>query len=187
MTGLIRLKCTICLLFIYLFVIFFDTFLVPFHSDNNHIRHHKHTNQFITSDTRWNMVRIVCIFIVIYEKLNHSNNILCLCLFFTSWWAILRWILFILMLCCLVSTHIIAWRIKTAIKCERTNSFNNKPQTLMTKFGKTIILNNGWIINTLMQGQKKIICSPGHSFIVWIKLKNKPCEKEVFRLLFLCI
>ncbi|XP_045912304.1 CMRF35-like molecule 1 [Micropterus dolomieu] len=32
------------------------------------------------------------------------------------WWATLRWILFILMLCCLVSTHIIVWRIKTARK-----------------------------------------------------------------------
>ncbi|XP_070765966.1 CMRF35-like molecule 3 [Enoplosus armatus] len=33
-----------------------------------------------------------------------------------SWWATLRWILFILMLCCLVSTHIVVWRIKTARK-----------------------------------------------------------------------
>ncbi|XP_034393159.1 CMRF35-like molecule 3 isoform X2 [Cyclopterus lumpus] len=28
-----------------------------------------------------------------------------------SWWATLRWILFIVMLCCLVSTHIAVWRI----------------------------------------------------------------------------
>ncbi|KAM6981995.1 CMRF35-like molecule 3 [Tautogolabrus adspersus] len=33
-----------------------------------------------------------------------------------SWWAALRWILFILMLCCVVTTHIITWRIKTAEK-----------------------------------------------------------------------
>nr|XP_046253880.1 CMRF35-like molecule 7 [Scatophagus argus] len=30
------------------------------------------------------------------------------------WWATLRWILFILMLSCLVSTHIVVWRMKTA-------------------------------------------------------------------------
>lgn len=35
-----------------------------------------------------------------------------------SWWATLRWILFILMLCCLVSTHIIVWRIKAAGKTQ---------------------------------------------------------------------
>ncbi|KAM9350796.1 CMRF35-like molecule 1 [Symphorus nematophorus] len=34
----------------------------------------------------------------------------------TCWWVTLRWILFILMLCCLVLTHIVAWRIKTAKK-----------------------------------------------------------------------
>ncbi|XP_070696378.1 CMRF35-like molecule 3 [Pempheris klunzingeri] len=33
-----------------------------------------------------------------------------------SWWVILRWILFISMLCCLASTHIVVWRIKTASK-----------------------------------------------------------------------
>ncbi|XP_031594766.1 CMRF35-like molecule 3 [Oreochromis aureus] len=33
-----------------------------------------------------------------------------------SSWVTLRWILFILMLCCLASTHIAAWRIKTARK-----------------------------------------------------------------------
>ncbi|KAI9516136.1 hypothetical protein NQZ68_018981 [Dissostichus eleginoides] len=33
-----------------------------------------------------------------------------------SWWATLRWIVFILMLCCLVSTHIAVWRIKIARK-----------------------------------------------------------------------
>ncbi|XP_029690194.1 CMRF35-like molecule 3 isoform X2 [Takifugu rubripes] len=27
------------------------------------------------------------------------------------WWAVLRWILFILLLCCLISTHIFEWRI----------------------------------------------------------------------------
>ncbi|XP_073325809.1 CMRF35-like molecule 1 [Pagrus major] len=32
------------------------------------------------------------------------------------WWAALRWILFISMLCCLVATHIVAWRMKTAKK-----------------------------------------------------------------------
>ncbi|XP_051280722.1 CMRF35-like molecule 3 isoform X1 [Dicentrarchus labrax] len=32
------------------------------------------------------------------------------------WWTVLRWILFILILCCLVSTHIVVWRIKTARK-----------------------------------------------------------------------
>ncbi|XP_031700609.1 CMRF35-like molecule 3 [Anarrhichthys ocellatus] len=36
-----------------------------------------------------------------------------------SWWATLRWILFILMLCCLVSTHIAEWRITTATKIRR--------------------------------------------------------------------
>ncbi|XP_037627490.1 CMRF35-like molecule 1 isoform X2 [Sebastes umbrosus] len=35
-----------------------------------------------------------------------------------SWWATLRWILFILMLCCLVSTHIAVWRIKVARKTQ---------------------------------------------------------------------
>ncbi|XP_029292163.1 CMRF35-like molecule 3 [Cottoperca gobio] len=35
-----------------------------------------------------------------------------------SWWATLRWILFILMLCCLVSTHIAVWRIKAARKIQ---------------------------------------------------------------------
>nr|XP_033485940.1 CMRF35-like molecule 3 [Epinephelus lanceolatus] len=35
-----------------------------------------------------------------------------------SWWATLRWILFILMLCCLVSTHVIVWRIKAAGKTQ---------------------------------------------------------------------
>ncbi|XP_068197517.1 CMRF35-like molecule 3 [Antennarius striatus] len=34
----------------------------------------------------------------------------------TSWWSFLRWILFILMLCCLAATHVIAWRLKTARK-----------------------------------------------------------------------
>ncbi|XP_034446088.1 CMRF35-like molecule 1 isoform X1 [Hippoglossus hippoglossus] len=33
-----------------------------------------------------------------------------------SWWATLRWILFILMLCCLISTHIAVWRIQAAKK-----------------------------------------------------------------------
>ncbi|XP_056278725.1 CMRF35-like molecule 3 [Pseudoliparis swirei] len=32
------------------------------------------------------------------------------------WWATLRWILSILMLCCLVSTHVAAWRITAAGK-----------------------------------------------------------------------
>ncbi|XP_071333057.1 CMRF35-like molecule 3 [Trachinotus anak] len=32
------------------------------------------------------------------------------------WWATLRWILFVLMLCCLVSTYIALWRIKAAKK-----------------------------------------------------------------------
>ncbi|KAK9514984.1 hypothetical protein VZT92_025662 [Zoarces viviparus] len=36
-----------------------------------------------------------------------------------SWWATLRWILFILMLCCLVSTHIAEWRITAAGKIRR--------------------------------------------------------------------
>ncbi|XP_076598071.1 CMRF35-like molecule 1 [Chaetodon auriga] len=59
-----------------------------------------------------------------------------------SWWATLRWILFILMLCCLVSTHIFAWRI-TAGKCSSANHFNINTQIFMTKFGKTIISNHG--------------------------------------------
>ncbi|XP_069382241.1 CMRF35-like molecule 5 isoform X2 [Paralichthys olivaceus] len=33
-----------------------------------------------------------------------------------SWWAILRWILFTLMFCCLISTHIAVWQIQTAKK-----------------------------------------------------------------------
>nr|XP_020493043.2 CMRF35-like molecule 3 [Labrus bergylta] len=33
-----------------------------------------------------------------------------------SWWATLRWILFILMLGCVVTTHIITWRIKKGKK-----------------------------------------------------------------------
>ncbi|XP_068453680.1 CMRF35-like molecule 3 [Clinocottus analis] len=33
-----------------------------------------------------------------------------------SWWATLRWILFVLMLCCLVTTHIAVWRITAAGK-----------------------------------------------------------------------
>ncbi|XP_068996223.1 CMRF35-like molecule 1 isoform X2 [Embiotoca jacksoni] len=33
-----------------------------------------------------------------------------------SWWAIVRWILFILMLLCLASTHIAVWKIKAAEK-----------------------------------------------------------------------
>ncbi|XP_071383464.1 CMRF35-like molecule 1 [Centroberyx affinis] len=37
-----------------------------------------------------------------------------------SWWATLRWILFILMLCCLAATHIAVWRINTVPKiCQR--------------------------------------------------------------------
>ncbi|XP_068561283.1 CMRF35-like molecule 3 [Cebidichthys violaceus] len=36
-----------------------------------------------------------------------------------SWWATLRWILFILMLCCLVSTHIAVWRMTPARKARR--------------------------------------------------------------------
>ncbi|XP_056898108.1 CMRF35-like molecule 3 isoform X1 [Takifugu flavidus] len=38
-----------------------------------------------------------------------------------SWWPVLRWILFILLLCCLISTHIFEWRItpsKTALNEE---------------------------------------------------------------------
>ncbi|XP_059189051.1 CMRF35-like molecule 3 [Centropristis striata] len=35
-----------------------------------------------------------------------------------SWWAALRWILFIFMLCCVVSTHIAVWRIKAARKIQ---------------------------------------------------------------------
>nr|XP_020467560.1 CMRF35-like molecule 1 [Monopterus albus] len=31
-----------------------------------------------------------------------------------SWWVTLRWILFVLMLCCLVGTHIAVWRTKAA-------------------------------------------------------------------------
>ncbi|XP_042263947.1 CMRF35-like molecule 1 isoform X1 [Thunnus thynnus] len=34
------------------------------------------------------------------------------------WWAILRWIIFILMLCCLVSTYITVWRMKAAQKTQ---------------------------------------------------------------------
>ncbi|XP_076022620.1 CMRF35-like molecule 1 [Genypterus blacodes] len=33
-----------------------------------------------------------------------------------TWWAVLRWILFILMLCCLGATHIIVWRINALQK-----------------------------------------------------------------------
>ncbi|XP_053173997.1 CMRF35-like molecule 7 [Scomber japonicus] len=33
-----------------------------------------------------------------------------------SWWETLRWIIFIFMLCCLLSTHIIVWRMKAAQK-----------------------------------------------------------------------
>ncbi|KAL6119294.1 cd300c [Pungitius sinensis] len=36
-----------------------------------------------------------------------------------SWWMTLRWITFILMLCCWVSTHIAAWRIMAARKKRR--------------------------------------------------------------------
>lgn len=52
-----------------------------------------------------------------YATYNGSKSFssqLIFCLFvLISWWAVLRWILFILMLCCLVSTHIVAWRIET--------------------------------------------------------------------------
>ncbi|XP_026223049.1 CMRF35-like molecule 1 [Anabas testudineus] len=44
----------------------------------------------------------------------------------TSWWATLRWILFILMLCCLVSTHITVWRIKAAKKISQQQQFQNQ-------------------------------------------------------------
>ncbi|KAK5863925.1 hypothetical protein PBY51_000910 [Eleginops maclovinus] len=42
-----------------------------------------------------------------------------------SWWATLRWILFIVMLCCLISTHITVWRIKVARKKQQQVQYEN--------------------------------------------------------------
>ncbi|KAM8754799.1 CMRF35-like molecule 3 [Acanthopagrus schlegelii] len=42
------------------------------------------------------------------------------------WWAPLRWILFISMLCCLVTTHVIAWRIKTSRKLQPHHQFQHQ-------------------------------------------------------------
>ncbi|XP_068609837.1 CMRF35-like molecule 3 [Brachionichthys hirsutus] len=50
----------------------------------------------------------------------------------TSWWASLRWILFVLMLGCLAATHVIVWRIKTSrqilqdrqIQCQNQNIYD---------------------------------------------------------------
>ncbi|XP_062248180.1 CMRF35-like molecule 1 [Platichthys flesus] len=44
-----------------------------------------------------------------------------------GWWATLRWILFILMLGCLISTHIAVWRIKTAKKKKNMSATTTSP------------------------------------------------------------
>ncbi|XP_062283641.1 CMRF35-like molecule 7 [Scomber scombrus] len=43
------------------------------------------------------------------------------------WWETLRWIIFIFMLCCLLSTHIVVWRMKAAQKTQqhKQNQYEN--------------------------------------------------------------
>ncbi|KAF1390191.1 hypothetical protein PFLUV_G00055530 [Perca fluviatilis] len=43
-----------------------------------------------------------------------------------SWWATLRWILFILMLCCLASTHLAVWRTTATRKIQLQQLFQLK-------------------------------------------------------------
>ncbi|XP_041654563.1 CMRF35-like molecule 3 [Cheilinus undulatus] len=43
-----------------------------------------------------------------------------------SSWVTLRWILFILMLCCVVATHIITWRIKTTRRAQPHQQLQNQ-------------------------------------------------------------
>ncbi|XP_042347229.1 CMRF35-like molecule 1 isoform X2 [Plectropomus leopardus] len=43
-----------------------------------------------------------------------------------SWWATLRWILFIFMLFCLVSTHVIVWRINATRKIQLQQEFQHQ-------------------------------------------------------------
>ncbi|XP_031146322.1 CMRF35-like molecule 5 isoform X2 [Sander lucioperca] len=43
-----------------------------------------------------------------------------------SWWATPRWIFFILMLCCLASTHLAVWRITATRKIQLQQQFQHK-------------------------------------------------------------